>query len=268
MRHDVKMGREATRTDQIRAAGVNQLRGTATALALAAFVLSLGCQVTERRDDGDEGGAGGSAGFSGAGASGSAGVGGTEGDSGAGGAAGSTGGSSGATGGSTAAGGTGGSVGCDTCEWADDGACDEPDICPPGTDCTDCGPGTGGASGAGGSGGAAGNLGAGGSGGGSCDTSVFADVYWSDTSTCLSVCHDTQLRSDGTYQKRLITTSPVARFCEHGTWQALDCGTIQFTNACTGASYTQPWSYSPGVFVLESVTYTPDSIGFDCGTLC
>ena len=161
-------------------------------------------------------------------------------------------------------------MGCDTCEWADDGECDEPDICPPGTDCTDCGPGTGGASGAGGSGGAAGNLGAGGSGGGSCDTSVFADAFWSDTSTCLSVCHDTQLRSDGTYQKRriTITTNPIVSFCEHGTWQALDCGTIQFTNACTGASYTQPWSYSPGVFVLESVTYTPDSIGFDCGTLC
>ena len=53
MRHDVRMGEKRPQTDQIRAAGVKRLRGTATALALAAFALSLGCQVTERRDDGD-----------------------------------------------------------------------------------------------------------------------------------------------------------------------------------------------------------------------
>lgn len=34
---------------------------------------------------------------------------------------------------------SGGGASCDTCEWANDGECDEPTNCPVGTDCTDCG---------------------------------------------------------------------------------------------------------------------------------
>lgn len=78
MKQDVRIRKEATQTE-IWPAKVNRLRRTATALALAAFVHSLGCQVTEPSEEGDDGGTGGLGGSSGAGASGSAGTSATEG---------------------------------------------------------------------------------------------------------------------------------------------------------------------------------------------
>jgi len=57
------------------------------------------------------------------------------------GGSGGSGGVSGGSGGSDPTGGTGGTgMTCeDSCEYANDGECDEPDFCDVGTDCTDCG---------------------------------------------------------------------------------------------------------------------------------
>jgi hypothetical protein len=129
--------------------------------------------------------------------------------------------------------------------------------------------GFGGEAGAYGFGGEAGAYGVGGEGGGggSCDTSAFTDIHWSTPSCPGSVCWDTLIRSDGTYQKQRIVTgdgNPIL-FCEHGTWQALECGMIQF-QSCLGDTYNQSWSFSPGAFELQNVSYSEDSFGiFNCG---
>ncbi len=122
--------------------------------------------------------------------------------------------------------------------------------------------GTGGDSGAGGTGG---DTGAGGS-GGSCDA-TFADIHWTTPNCPSLVCYDTLLSSDGTYRKQRIVLGGGSStlFCEHGTWQMLDCGTLDFV-PCKGDPYQQSWSHSPGVFKLQGVQYEEDSFGtFNCG---
>jgi hypothetical protein len=54
-------------------------------------------------------------------------------------------------------------------------------------------------------------------------------------------------------------------FCEHGTWQMLDCATLYFV-PCKGEPYQQSWTHSPGAFKLQGVQYDEDSFGiFNCG---
>jgi hypothetical protein len=125
--------------------------------------------------------------------------------------------------------------------------------------------GAGGTVGDPGAGGTGGDSGAGGS-GGSCDA-AFADVHWTTPNCPASVCYDTLLSSDGTYRKQRIVIAggnPVL-FCEHGTWQMLDCTALDFV-PCKGDRYQQSWSHSPGVFKLQGVQYEEDSFGtFNCG---
>jgi hypothetical protein len=232
MKYDVSMSKEATQTEKTCSARVNRLRRTATALALVAFVLSLGCQVSDSSEDGDDGGGAGSEGSSGEDASG---------------------GSSEASAGSSGALGTAGSAGAP-------GSSGEPGGGGAGGD-----PGVGGTGGDSGTAGTGGDPGVGGT-GGSCDA-AFADSHWTTPSCPSSVCYDTLLSSDGTYRKQriVITGGNVTLFCEHGTWQMLDCATLDFV-PCKGDPYQQSWSHSPGVFELQGVGYVEDSSGiFNCG---
>lgn len=118
----------------------------------------------------------------------------------------------------------------------------------------------------GGYGGEAGSTGSGGGGGGSCDTSAITGAHWWTPDCPGYICYDTQLNSDGTYQKqRILLDENGALLCEHGTWQALDCGTIEFV-PCYGGTYQQSWAESAGAFELQGVDYVVDPGGiFNCG---
>lgn len=123
----------------------------------------------------------------------------------------------------------------------------------------------------GGYGGEAGSTGFGGEGGGSggggsCDTTPITDVHWWTPDCPGLICYDTQLNSDGTYQKqRVLLGENGTLLCEHGTWQALDCGTIEFV-PCYGGTYQQSWSESGGTFELQGVSYEVDPGAiFNCG---
>jgi hypothetical protein len=99
------------------------------------------------------------------------------------------------------------------------------------------------------------------------DTSAVVGVHWSTPSCPGSVCYDTLLNEDGTYQKQRILINLSGQptlFCEHGTWTATG-GTISFDDVCRGNKYEQTWSHSNGSLELQGVTYSSESTGvFNC----
>jgi hypothetical protein len=127
---------------------------------------------------------------------------------------------SGGSSGAPASGGSSGNAGCyDTCAFARDGTCNEPDPCDPDTDCADCAgsPGSGGSAGTGGRAGSGGtvpasggNSGSGGSvGGGSLPAELVGTWLWTRIHRTSYV-----FTSDGKYTYRSVSNS---RPCE-GTY--------------------------------------------------
>jgi hypothetical protein len=50
----------------------------------------------------------------------------------------------------------------------------------------------------------------------------------------------------------------------HRRWQMLDCATLELF-ACSGDSYTQSWSHTPGLFVLQGIELQETDGIFSCG---
>jgi hypothetical protein len=107
------------------------------------------------------------------------------------------------------------------------------------------------------------------SGGGSCDPSAFVDyTYWTPNGVVIdgqSVFYQVKLSSDGTYQKEMmIGTSNL--WCDHGTWQMPDCGTVEFQSACDGNVLQQSFSSDGSTMVLEGIEMEYYEYGtFLCG---